>query len=240
MTNLVSIQNFTQNKQKWTEDAITELFGRCDSITEVIKISKSAYNAAKAKGIFDELIKNYQVVKGKHNIEIKYTKEKVLEKMLLSTSATDFHHKYQNYALASKKQGFYYELMDTINFTTTPKNYGGFRDYLPGRLYYLQDFDTKLYKIGITNKEVGDRFGWENMENGVFDVIKEWQFKNGKHARMLERHLHTILASKRCNNLSWKNKGLGGWTEFFSGDVLKDMLEYDEHFICKMNGWSTK
>ncbi len=92
----------------------------------------------------------------------------------------------------------------------------GFDFTRPAILYYLLDIKTGLYKIGITNREVVDRFGKQKMKE--IKIIKTWTFKNGRDAYDREQSYHTQFSDQRINNENFRD--VGGFTEFFEGDVL--------------------
>jgi predicted nucleic acid-binding Zn-ribbon protein len=95
----------------------------------------------------------------------------------------------------------------------------GFKKQDPAILYYFRDNDTGLYKIGITNRSVEQRF-----RVGLFrdrcTLLYEICFLKGEAALKLEQDLLNIFKDKRCINLKWPKK-LGGRTEFFTDDILK-------------------
>ena len=96
--------------------------------------------------------------------------------------------------------------------------YGGFRKDLPGILYHLR-VDTPngpLYKIGITNRTVQERFCKEDLEN--ITVLRELHFDSGRKAYELERYyLETFDSLKYQGNHVLKS---GGNTELFTRDIF--------------------
>ncbi len=91
----------------------------------------------------------------------------------------------------------------------------GFNPSKPAILYYLRDTTTNLYKIGITNRTVKERFGPKMKE---IRIIKTWSFENGQDAQDQERNYHKQFSNQRTNNDNFRK--VGGFTEFFEGDVL--------------------
>ncbi len=90
----------------------------------------------------------------------------------------------------------------------------GYKQSLPGILYYLLDVVTGLYKIGITNKTVKERFGKKMKE---IKLIKTWHFEDGSDAYELEQFLHSEFSEYQELNENFINNGA---TEFFNRDVL--------------------
>lgn len=95
----------------------------------------------------------------------------------------------------------------------------GFDPDKPVFLYYLYDKKTSLYKIGITNRTVTERFG-----NLSFDLKNKWFFNNGKKAREIERRILSKASSYRTINEE-RSKTYGGFTEFFKKDIYDIILE---------------
>jgi hypothetical protein len=96
-------------------------------------------------------------------------------------------------------------------------NYG-FNPNKPATLYYLKDLNTGLYKIGITNKTVHDRFGSATLEHCA--VLEQIEYENGEEAYLAEQEILQAFGCLRCVNDEWPEKE-GGKTEFFKEDILK-------------------
>jgi len=99
----------------------------------------------------------------------------------------------------------------------------GFDQTKPGILYYLA-VKTKnnetLYKIGITNLTIKQRFPNEDLKR--IRVVKIWNFEDGKDAANKEREILKKYSRFRYNG---ENVLVGaGNTELFSTDVLN--LDY--------------
>ncbi len=92
----------------------------------------------------------------------------------------------------------------------------GFRIDRPAILYYLIDLTCGLYKIGISNRTLRERFGSKLNEIRVIKIIP---FLFGADAKNLEKELHETHAHYRCDNNNFKE--VGGYTEFFNYDVLE-------------------
>jgi len=97
-------------------------------------------------------------------------------------------------------------------------NYG-FDPNLPAILYYLFDPQENLYKIGITNKTVEERFGKTFCSNRAIAILEQKIFDNGEEAYFEEQTLLEEFDYARCENPSWPETK-GGRTEFFKEDIL--------------------
>lgn len=95
----------------------------------------------------------------------------------------------------------------------------GFSSAKPGNLYYIKHFDDSankhFYKIGITNREVMERFKGTKVDA---EKVKQWRFENGQEARDRENE---ILKKHSSDRISSYCLGKGnGHTEWFRRDVL--------------------
>ena len=95
----------------------------------------------------------------------------------------------------------------------------GFSSAKPGNLYYIKHFDDSanqhFYKIGITNRDVMERFKGTKVDAGQ---VKQWRFENGQEARDRENE---ILKKHSSDRISSYCLGKGnGHTEWFRRDVL--------------------
>jgi len=97
---------------------------------------------------------------------------------------------------------------------------GGFKDYLPGILYYLKVTDNEgavSYKIGITNRTVKERMDSRDLRK--ITVIRTWSYANGLDARKEERRiLNDFKVYKVKEGYSPLHSGN---TELFDRDVLE-------------------
>ncbi len=91
----------------------------------------------------------------------------------------------------------------------------GFRDHIPGILYYLSIDNGKAYKIGITNYSVEERYTKKDLEK--IKILKEWKYEIGKDARTKES---VIL--KEFDYAKYQGDELlsNGNTELFDRDVF--------------------
>ena len=94
---------------------------------------------------------------------------------------------------------------------------GGFDKNKAGKVYYLSIDNGKYYKIGITNRDVWQRFS--KGEHHRLKIIKEWDYPLGKEAQRLESE---ILAAHKDKLVPVGTKVLrDGNTEIFLEDVLE-------------------
>ena len=93
----------------------------------------------------------------------------------------------------------------------------GFDQTKPGRLYYLRIEDRifgALYKIGITNRTVAERY---IKEKAKLDVIKVWEYPLGKDARDAEQ---AIIKEYKDSLYTGDPLLVDGNTEVFRYDIL--------------------
>jgi hypothetical protein len=96
----------------------------------------------------------------------------------------------------------------------------GFKPQLPGTLYYLriERFNqAPLYKIGITNRTVHERFP-HNEDRSKIVVLGEWHYQDGGKAYERERE---IMQAHRDEKYSGPPVLDSGNTELFNSDVLQ-------------------
>ena len=98
----------------------------------------------------------------------------------------------------------------------------GFKQSEPGLLYYLR-LDTPfrkqpLYKIGITNQDMGDRIKTIRGKDGtIITVLYKCQYKTGESARRREKKI--IEKNSQFKYLGRKIIA-SGFTEVFNRDIL--------------------
>jgi hypothetical protein len=91
----------------------------------------------------------------------------------------------------------------------------GFNPRIPGYLYYIKDTTTGLYKLGITNISIKERFKTKFKE---IKIIKTWYFADGADAYELEQFLLEEFSGFKIINENFSR--VGGKTEFFTRDIL--------------------
>ncbi len=91
----------------------------------------------------------------------------------------------------------------------------GFKDHLPGTLYYLKVAEGKAYKVGITNRSIHDRY--YNYDLELIEVIGEITFAYGKDCRDIETQLLNMF-----NHVKYDGAPLlsSGNSELFCKDIL--------------------
>jgi len=95
----------------------------------------------------------------------------------------------------------------------------GFQKNKPAFLYYFEDLETGLYKIGITNNEPQNRFKNRKKIRMIFTK----RFKLGEDAFQLEQKILRENTNHRVKNQNFKD--VGGYTEFFDIDISKYIEE---------------
>lgn len=91
----------------------------------------------------------------------------------------------------------------------------GFKKDKPATLYYIRIAGANVYKIGITNNSVNDRFLARDLDN--IEIIKEWYYENGEEAYAREQK---ILQEFRDYRYSGDPILSSGNSEMFTIDVL--------------------
>ena len=95
----------------------------------------------------------------------------------------------------------------------------GFNPDKEATLYYIKDKDTGLYKIGITNNSLSERFGKAFLESRA-EILMEETYENGQDAYLAEQEILQAFKPYRCNNDTWP-EAKGGKTEFFNRNILE-------------------
>jgi Zn finger protein HypA/HybF involved in hydrogenase expression len=95
----------------------------------------------------------------------------------------------------------------------------GFNPQEPGILYYIFDPEANLYKIGITNRSIEERFGKAFCSKRAIAILEQTYYENGYEALEAESEILEAFSYARTINESWPEE-LGGRTEFFNGDIL--------------------
>ena len=91
----------------------------------------------------------------------------------------------------------------------------GFDKTKPAILYYLKINGGQAYKIGITNRTIGERFS--NTELQVIEVLKTWYYIKGYEASEEEQR---ILKEYKEYKYTGDNLLTSGNTELFCKDIL--------------------
>lgn len=91
----------------------------------------------------------------------------------------------------------------------------GFNKNKPAILYYLKINNGEFYKIGITNRDIKERFSINELK--IIEVIKTWDYDKGIDALQKEQEILKEHTKHRCKGLSILSSGN---TELFNTDVL--------------------
>ncbi len=94
----------------------------------------------------------------------------------------------------------------------------GFNPNKSAILYYIKDLVSELYKVGVTNRTVEDRFSRKDKDKD-FLILKTWSFNIGRDAKNREQTILEEFQEFRVNNENYRDNQ-GGFTEFFSKDIL--------------------
>lgn len=100
----------------------------------------------------------------------------------------------------------------------------GYKDNLPGTLYYLrvEDGGEIFYKIGITNLSVSKRFNMK--DRAKITILMEEYYENGLLARIAERQVLDCFKEFIAKDVNILKKGN---TELF----IKDVLSLDDSVV---------
>lgn len=133
-------------------------------------------------------------------------------------SKTEYIHNKGVVTITCKEHGnFEQEAHSHLNGCGCPKcAKTGFKQDRPATLYYLRVNSHGLYKIGITNNSVKDRYLKQELEN--ITVIREWEYATGVEAFNEEQ-----LILKEFKTLQYKGDPVlsTGNSELFVVDVLQ-------------------
>lgn len=96
---------------------------------------------------------------------------------------------------------------------------GGFNPKKPATMYYLKikESDLLLYKIGITNKKMENRYSSPS-DRGKIEIIKRWEYESGFEAQQKEKEI-----KKAHHDFVYHGKSpllRVGTTEIFNYDIL--------------------
>jgi hypothetical protein len=107
--------------------------------------------------------------------------------------------------------------MEEVTAHMVPGEFG-FDSTKPARLYYLQVSDRvfgTLYKIGITNRTVIERF--LNPDLDKMELVKRWQYETGYQALQRETKIKRVFSRHRYEG---EKILMSGFTELFKKDIL--------------------
>jgi len=123
-------------------------------------------------------------------------------------------------AFFNMKENACYKYVRENNINLKHKG-GGFNPNKPAILYYLYDPQEDLYKIGITNLTIEERFGKSFCSNRAIVILEQIEYSNGMDAYLAEQEILEAFGYARCENPSWPPKK-GGATEFFKWNILQN------------------
>lgn len=156
--------------------------------------------------------------------------------------ANDVHankYKYKNYIKASAKVTITCPMHGDFEQEATGHMAGkgcpkcgkyGFQPNQPAILYYLEINDGKVYKIGVTNRTVNERFYVSELKNikSVFTI----NLKTGSEALKLET---AILRKFKSHKYTGEDLLSSGNTELFNKNIFENLTIYSiksiEEFI---------
>ena len=104
----------------------------------------------------------------------------------------------------------------------------GFNKNKPAYLYYLKittEDNQILYKIGITNRTVEQRFNLTDLQK--IEIVKQKLYQTGQEAYMKEQ---ALLKKYKCYKYQGPNVIDSGNTELFTEDILRKELNENYYF----------
>jgi len=184
-----------------------------ENLSEERKGNKTIYEKAKKTNIKKYGVQNYRQAHLK-NIQL-LTKEYLEENFLDKNGCIKLQEMMQFYNI---KETACYRYIRNFSIRIKYKG-GGFNPNKPAILYYLYDPQEDLYKIGITNNTIEERFGKTFCSNRAIAIKEQKTFDKGIDAYSAEQEILEQFAYARCINNSWPEEK-GGRTEFFNEDIL--------------------
>jgi len=192
-------------KESWDKDKIHKIALKYSKRVDFMTGDEKAYNAARRLKLLDEVCSHMEYV------QEQWTYEK-LRKIAKKYSIKNEFKRNNNPAYqAALRMGIIDDICSHMKRGAT-----GFNVDKPGITYYLriEKEGTIVYKIGITNLSVKERFG-EEMK--YIKVLQIWEFDDGQKAFDLEQKILKEYSFAKYNG---SNILKSGNTEMFTHDVL--------------------
>ena len=145
--------------------------------------------------------------------QIKWTQDRIREAANSCSDRAEFCRLYGSAYNRARKLG----ILDQVCEHMPKRN--GFKRLDPTRLYYLRvdvpGMANPLYKLGITNTTVLDRYQPADMQK--ITRLRFWQFKTGAEALSIEQRI-----KRHCIDHRYKGRKVlrTGNTELFTSDIL--------------------
>jgi len=190
--------------RKWSNEELKEEALKYKYMDDFYKESSSAYIISRNRGIFKHITSHLD------NKLKRWTDDNTKEEALKYDTRTEFA---RNSACAWQYAIRNDILEEICSHMQILKK--GFDFNAPAILYYLKINDGQGYKIGITNREVKERFFGEMKK---IEILKTWAFNKGRDAKKREQEI--LLKFKEYQ---YKGKDLlyNANSEIFSKDVLE-------------------
>lgn len=182
---------------------------------DIVDIGTSIYRINKVHS--DTRIENLSLTKSVNSTSTFILKACKTHDYLYNYSKVDYTHNKNTVIIGCKIHGdFEQEAHTHLSGAGCPLcGKTGYKTSMPGTLYYLRIDSCGMYKIGITNNTVNDRFSVKELEN--ITVLKEWEYINGQEAYDQEQKILTQFKHARYNGTPVLTSGN---TEIFTYDVL--------------------
>ncbi len=191
---------------EWTHESAQTEAMKYSTRGEFLAKSNKAYKFLLHRGLLDSACAHMQFVYESWDID-----SLRLEATKYSTR-NEFHKQSNNAYCAASRLGLLSKICGHMSSTR-----GGFNGFEPGKLYYIKFSSVwagDLYKIGITNFSIEDRYCLEPLQ---YEIIAVWDFAVGYDARERER---AILKEHKKSLYKGEPILKNGNSELFTHDVL--------------------
>lgn len=196
---------------KWTVEKIEEAAAVYSTRSEFVKGNYPAYKAARRYKILDLVCAHMTPL-----IKLgAWTYDELLCEAFKYRTRSDFERECSGAASAARRLGVW----DDICWCMVPEH-GGFSPFKPAVLYFLEVLCRSrgaLYKIGVTNRTVEQRFRTEDLDR--ITVLHTRHYENGADAYAEEQRILKEFAAYRYDGEPVLISD--GNTELFTIDVYK-------------------
>lgn len=196
------------DRKSWSKESIHTEALKYTTRQSFNKGCIKAYDAAQARGLLDEVCSHMK--SGRH-YDRKWTPDAMLKEALKYKTRADFQANSGAYDMAHRKG-----VLDEICEHMEP-GLSGFQKSKPATLYYLKikTIVGDLYKIGVTNRSVEDRFRGE--DTALITVLAKFSFAKGSDCYKAEQ---SILGMYSHHKYQGEPVLMSGNTELFTENVL--------------------
>lgn len=191
-------------KLQWTKELVLEEALKYSMSRGFIEKSSGAYNYSIKHNFYHEIQNSFSGGNTSWTYEalkLEALKYKTIGEFRIASSAYD----------TILARGLLRDLCSHLEYS----HQGGFNPSKAATLYYLRVCGGEAYKIGITNRSVGERYKLSDIEN--IKVIKEWDYPIGHDALDMETR---ILSEYKYAKYVGSDILTSGNSELFDRDIL--------------------